>query len=444
MVDSELIVADSATIKKKLTVDQELIVKGPSEFDGLGKFNGDLKVIGDFIFGNFKRISYLAPTANTPEIIGFGGPPINLGTFCTLPTITVPIVNQFDAMIQIHGKSDFSPTGNINVLNIGYDGANGIIDMRGQYTDGSDSKLLINWYCGREVAINTNPAKGGNVTMTSATTGMVGIGTTPTAKLDVSGTFKLRDGSQGANKVLVSDANGLASWQTLLLDDGDWTINGVDIYRLTGNVGIGTNDTYKMLTVNGDVSLANYNNSGGGNTGNGMSGLEILGMNQIPTRRGISLDSDPNGSFNFFINSNQTTSSFNFKNGNGTPTTLMTIMGDGNVGIGTEDTKGYRFAVNGNMIAEEVVVKLYANWPDFVFAEDYQIKTLSEVEQYIDEKKHLPGVPSEKEVKENGINLGEMDAILLRKIEELTLYIIDLEKRLNNFSENKEHPQKNN
>ena len=58
------------------------------------------------------------------------------------------------------------------------------------------------------------------------------------------------------------------------------------------------------------------------------------------------------------------------------------------------------------------------------------MQPLSEVEKYIDKKKHLPNVPSEAEVKEKGINLGEMDAILLQKIEELTLYIIDLEKRL--------------
>jgi len=102
----------------------------------------------------------------------------------------------------------------------------------------------------------------------------------------------------------------------------------------------------------------------------------------------------------------------------------------GNVGIGTADTQGYKLAVKGSMIAEEMFVKLYANWPDYVFAKEYELKSLVEVEAFIQENNHLPNVPSEKEVKEEGINLGEMDAILLQKIEELTLYTIAQQKQL--------------
>ena len=66
---------------------------------------------------------------------------------------------------------------------------------------------------------------------------------------------------------------------------------------------------------------------------------------------------------------------------------------------------------------------------NFVFAENYKLKPLKEVEKFITKNKHLPDVPSESEVIENGISLGDMDAILLQKIEELTLYMIDLEKQ---------------
>ncbi|WP_461639609.1 hypothetical protein [Labilibaculum euxinus] len=101
----------------------------------------------------------------------------------------------------------------------------------------------------------------------------------------------------------------------------------------------------------------------------------------------------------------------------------------GNLGIGTKDTKGFKLAVKGKIGAEEVQVK--ANyWSDFVFEDNYQLKKLEEVESYITKNNHLPDVPSEKEVLENGIQLGEMNAKLLQKIEELTLYVIEQNKEI--------------
>ena len=69
-------------------------------------------------------------------------------------------------------------------------------------------------------------------------------------------------------------------------------------------------------------------------------------------------------------------------------------------------------------------------WSDFVFKKDYILPTLTEVENHINKNGHLENIPSEKEVLKNGINLGEMDSKLLQKIEELTLYVIDLNKKL--------------
>jgi len=107
---------------------------------------------------------------------------------------------------------------------------------------------------------------------------------------------------------------------------------------------------------------------------------------------------------------------------------------DGSVGVGTADTKGFKFAVKGNIGAEEVQVK--ANyWSDFVFNDDYKLKDLEEVESFIEENNHLPDIPSEKEVKDKGINLGDMDAKLLQKIEELTLYIIEMNKEVKTLNQ---------
>ena len=110
------------------------------------------------------------------------------------------------------------------------------------------------------------------------------------------------------------------------------------------------------------------------------------------------------------------------------PGERMTITYVGDVGIGTSNTKGYKLAVAGNMIAETIKVKIASTWPDFVFTKEYKIPTLQQTEKHIKEKGHLPGIPSAEEVKANGINLGGMNATLLQKIEELTLYLIELKK----------------
>ena len=100
----------------------------------------------------------------------------------------------------------------------------------------------------------------------------------------------------------------------------------------------------------------------------------------------------------------------------------------GGVGIGvTTIPAGVKFAVNGKVNCKEVEVTL-SGWSDYVFKKGYNLMPLSEVESFISSNKHLPGVPSESEVVGKTTNLGEMDAILLRKIEELTLYMIELKK----------------
>jgi len=108
----------------------------------------------------------------------------------------------------------------------------------------------------------------------------------------------------------------------------------------------------------------------------------------------------------------------------------LKIFPDGNIGIGTTDSKGYKLAVAGSMIAESIKVKLQSAWPDFVFSKAYTLPTLKETEAHIQKKGHLPGIPSAADVKANGVNLGQMNAMLLQKIEELTLHLIEKEKEI--------------
>ncbi|TCC97700.1 hypothetical protein [Pedobacter hiemivivus] len=101
---------------------------------------------------------------------------------------------------------------------------------------------------------------------------------------------------------------------------------------------------------------------------------------------------------------------------------------EGNLSINTTSFDN-QLSVNGKIRAQEVKVET-ANWPDYVFAKDHELQSLKETERHIKEKGHLPGIPSAAEVKANGIDLGEMNAKLLQKIEELTLHLIKMRKEL--------------
>jgi hypothetical protein len=106
----------------------------------------------------------------------------------------------------------------------------------------------------------------------------------------------------------------------------------------------------------------------------------------------------------------------------------FSVNGKGNVGIGTIDPKSYKLAVNGNVHAREVQVDI-ANWPDYVFNPVYQLMPLAQVKEFIDANHHLPEMPSDKEIAKEGIRLGEINKLLTKKIEELTLYLIEKDKK---------------
>ena len=100
------------------------------------------------------------------------------------------------------------------------------------------------------------------------------------------------------------------------------------------------------------------------------------------------------------------------------------------IGTGSFSDNGdlYKLTVNGKVRAH--AVKVYTDWADFVFKKDYELPTIQDVEDYIKKNGHLKDIPSTKEVEEKGIELGEMNKLLLQKIEELTLYTIQLKKEI--------------
>jgi hypothetical protein len=121
----------------------------------------------------------------------------------------------------------------------------------------------------------------------------------------------------------------------------------------------------------------------------------------------------------------------------------LVIKSDGRVCVGTSTAAtGYQLSVAGKMACTEVLVESTVNWPDYVFAEDYNLMSLQELEQSIKQNNHLPGIPSAKEVGENGVLLGDMQKKLLEKIEQLTLYTIEQDKQISELQKKVETLEK--
>ena len=281
-----------------------------------------------------------------------------------------------------------------------------------------------------------------NEFMSILNNGNIGIGTTnPDTKLHIEGTTstysriansggdtKLTFGAVTGRNIIYSHTYTGAA-QTLKLqvnNENNFVIN------TNGNIGIGTTNPVKKLDVNGDAKVGNLS---------ARHYLKISSL-QWPEIRLQSPSSDEKirigmahaNSSNYGVEEGdfyiytQTTNEMPLvvqKNGN-----LRFNLHGGNVGIGTTSTGSHKLAVEGSIGAREIKVEA-TGWSDFVFENDYDLRPLEEVEAYISENKHLPEIPGEAEVMENGINLGEMNAKLLQKIEELTLYMIDMNKRMN-------------
>jgi hypothetical protein len=187
-----------------------------------------------------------------------------------------------------------------------------------------------------------------------------------------------------------------------------------------GNVGIGTNTPNVKLEVAG---VARFTGSNAFSIGGDVNQLRIQTSSQIP-----------NQSFGFLnagnsfegIRVKQVSVGGNYADLHQAP--LNGLIVEGNVGIGTTIPDA-KLAVKGTIHTQEVRVDLNgAVAPDYVFEKDYSLMPLDELKTYIDTNKHLPEVPSAKEMEENGVNLKEMNLLLLKKVEELTLYLIEQNK----------------
>ncbi|WP_443938792.1 hypothetical protein [Pedobacter sp. MW01-1-1] len=216
----------------------------------------------------------------------------------------------------------------------------------------------------------------------------MGIGTlTPQAKLDVNGSTKSFNVSVGQIDMFKSTTNY-----------ANFSSNNHGSVLVSSNL---------FMEHNDDLKIANSHPS--------MSGASIL----IPG------NGQPNqGSILFYTNTPSAVVKEQVYSG----AVSMAINGTGNIGIGTT-TPQEKLSVNGNIRAREIKVEA-TNWPDYVFEKDYKIISLSDLEKYIKINKHLPDMPSAKEVESNGLVIGELVKQQQKKIEELTLYLIEKDKEI--------------
>lgn len=295
--------------------------------------------------------------------------------------------------------------------------------------------------------------------------GNIGIGTTnPLQKLDINegninilgynssrylrftevnlqGAFINYDGT---NNILKIGVNNINSTDTA----NDY--NAINIVRANGNVGIGTISPSSKLQVEGRTSVGktgvlnldwtNETNWGGSaNKWAGYIGFNAYRNNDdtkdnyygnnMYTSKGVFEGSNYGFRWLFRNDSNYDS------NGQHQLTEYMRLDNNGNLAIGTS-TSDAKLTVKGNIHTNEVKVDLLgAVAPDYVFENDYYLKPLKEVENFITEEKHLPNIPSAKDMETDGILLKELNLKLLEKIEELTLYTIQQEKRIEHLEQ---------
>jgi hypothetical protein len=212
-------------------------------------------------------------------------------------------------------------------------------------------------------------------------------------------------------------------WSKILMQD------------VNGNVGIGTTSPRALVDAavpinSGALGTVFARQVEGDNVGNGTYlGVKAWGTQNVNYNgKSFSLEhsfyGDLNSAINFYRGGGTTGGYMSFATGTGIE--RMTIDPTGNVGIGTT-SPSEKLSVNGNIKAQKLIVT-QNGWADYVFDSSYQLKPLSQVESFIQQHKHLPDIPSAKEIQDKGVDVGNNQALLLKKIEELTLYMIEMKK----------------